>query len=73
MIKDIRAKKDGVMIKFVLDKPQPYKDLRFIDFPLEGTLEIINTKDGSKQKVNQKHIIIKNSREMTRLLNSTPA
>lgn len=73
MIKDIRTKKDGLMIKFVFDKPQPYKDPRFIDFPLEGTLEIVNTRDGSKQKINKKHITVKNFREMSKLLNSTPA
>lgn len=72
MIKDLYYTTDSKVVRFVLDRPQPYKDIMFMDFPVTGTLIILDRHDLSGSKAQKKHVLVKNIEEMNQLLH-TPA
>ncbi|MFZ5590863.1 MAG: hypothetical protein ACOY81_03515 [Bacillota bacterium] len=72
MIKDLYHTSGSKVVRFVLDQPQPYKDIMFMDFPVTGTLIILDRQDLSGNKAQKKHVVVKNIEEMNRLLH-TPA
>lgn len=68
MIKEVIYVEGNTLKKFFLDRPQPYKDPRYMDFPVEGTLVVSKIKNGRPKPVEKSHIKVRNILELTKIM-----